>query len=158
GPRLSSEPVRVQGTVTYFDPSRRCLCLQDGAEGIFVHIPLDTRPLRPGHRVEVRGRALAHNYFDGTEVRPVGEDALPKPIPITGEEFAAGSAINCRVALTGVVHAAGVEADRTVAYLMAGQTPIRVFVRDAGVGTLGLDGLVDAEVRVIGVCGPAPVE
>src|SRR6476469_9096079 len=64
---------RVHGTVTYFDPSRRCLCLQDGEVGLFVHVPLDTRPLRPGQRVEVRGRVLGRNSLDGTEARVVGD-------------------------------------------------------------------------------------
>ena len=81
GPAPAADPVRVQGTVTYFDPTRRCLCLQDGGVGLFVHIPLDTRPLRPGQRVEVRGRVLAHHYVDATEARasrrwrPTGPDS-----------------------------------------------------------------------------------
>ena len=42
--------------------------------------------------------------------------------------------LNRRVALTGVVRAAGPEADRAVICLMAGRTPVRVFVRDPGPG------------------------
>src|SRR5689334_4636553 len=87
---LPAGPVRVQGTVTYVDPTRRCLCLQDGAAGLFAHIPLDTRPLRPGQRAEVRGRVLAHNYLEATEARAVADGALPDPVPVTGEQFAAG--------------------------------------------------------------------
>ena len=155
GPGPSADPVRVQGTVTYFDPTRRCLCLQDGGVGLFVHIPLDTRPLRPGQRAEVRGRVLAHNYLDATEARPVGDDALPDPIVVTGEQFVTRSSLNRRVALTGVVRAAGLEADRAIIHLMAGRTPVRVFVRDPGPGVPALDRLVDAEVRAVGVCGAA---
>jgi PAS domain S-box-containing protein len=155
GPAASVDPVRVQGTVTYFDPTRRCLCLQDRGAGLFVHIPLDARPLHPGQRAEVRGRVLAHNYLDATEARPVGEDALPDPITVTGEQFVTRSPLNRRVALAGVVRATGLEADRAIIYLMAGRTPVRVFVRDPGPGARALDRLVDAEVRAVGVCGAA---
>jgi two-component system, cell cycle sensor histidine kinase and response regulator CckA len=158
GPSQSPEPIRVQGTVTYFDPARRCLCLQDDTAGLFVHIPLDTRPLRPGQRAEARGRVLAHNYLDAAEVRAVGDDALPEPVRVTAEEFVAGTAQNRRVALAGVVRAAGIEADRGIIYLMAGRTAVRVFVRDVTTSTTALGRLVDAGVRVVGVCGPALAE
>jgi signal transduction histidine kinase/CheY-like chemotaxis protein len=151
----ASGPVRVQGTVTYFDPTRRCLCLQDGDEGLFVHIPLDTRPLSLGQRAEVGGRVLAHHYLDATEARVAGDGSLPDAVVATGEEFAAGSVMNRRVSLAGVVRAAGLDGDRAVLFLMAGLTPVRVFVRDPGDRAGELDRLVDAEARVVGVCGPA---
>jgi len=154
----AADPVRVQGTVTYFDPTRRCLCLQEGDNGLVVRIPLDTRPLHPGQRAEVRGRALAPNYLDATEARGVGEDVLPDPPAVTGEQFAAGAAAGRRVALTGVVRAAGLESDRAILYLMAGRTPVRVFVRDAADRTVALERLVDAEVRATGVCGAVVAE
>ena len=158
GPGLSADPVRVQGTVTFCDPTRRCLCIQDGDVGLFVHIPLDTRPLRPGQRAEVRGRVVAHNYMDATEAWPVGDDSLPEPVAVTGEQFVSGSVMNRRVLLTGVVRATGPDADRAVLVLMVGRTPVRVYVRDAGSTDAALNHLVDADIHVVGVCGPAMSE
>jgi len=50
----SSVPVHVRGTVTYFDPDRRVLFVQDETAGVFrVFAPgraLEDRPARPGGR------------------------------------------------------------------------------------------------------------
>src|SRR4051812_46377611 len=158
GTRPAAEPVRVQGTVTYFDPIRCGLCLQDGAAGLFVHIPPDTRSLRPGQRAEVRGRALAANCLEATEARAVGDDRLPDPVAVGGAEFVAGSVVNRRVALAGVVRAVGLDGERAVLHLAAGPTPVRVLIRDLGPGDPALDRFVDAGVRAVGVGGPARVE
>jgi PAS domain S-box-containing protein len=155
GPDISTGPVRVRGTVTYFDSTRRCLCLQDGETGLFVRIPLATRTLRPGDRAEVFGKVLANNYLDATEARPIGTGPLPEAVTVSGEEFAVGKRVNRRVTLAGVVRADDVESDRAVLYLMAGRTPVRVFVRDLPADAAALDRLEDAEVRVTGVCGSA---
>jgi PAS domain S-box-containing protein len=158
GPGLSTGAVRVRGTVTYFDPTRRCLSVQDEDAGLFVRIPLHTRALRPGDQVEVVGRVLAHDYVDATEARAVGTAPVPDAVPVSGEEFAAGKRVNRRVVLPGVVRAADVESDRAILYLTAGRTPVRVFVRDLPPDPAAGDRLVDAEVRVIGVCGSAVSE
>src|SRR5262249_15411543 len=128
GSGVAAGPVRVQGVITYFDPTRRCLCLPDGDAGVVVQLPLVPPPLRLGQRVEVGGRVLATNYLDATDARVVGEDTLPEPVAVTGEQFAAGAATTRRVTVTGVVRAAGLDADRAVLFLMAGRTSIRVFI------------------------------
>src|SRR5262249_22758668 len=155
GPSISTDPVRVKGTVTYFDATRRCLCIQDGEAGLFVHIPLDTRVLRPGDQATVVGRVLANNYLDATEARAVGTGPVPEAISALGWEFVAGKPVNRRVPLAGVVRAADVTSDRAILYLMAGRTPVRVFVRDLPADPAADDRLVDADVRITGVCGSA---
>jgi PAS domain S-box-containing protein len=154
GPGAFPQPVRSQGTVTYFDPTRRCLALQDGEVGMIVKTPLDNRPLKIGQRAEVRGKVLATGYLDASDARPVGDDRIPAPLYLSGAEFAGGKAMNRRVRVSGVIRSGVVEGDHAVVRLIAGRQPIRVFIKDLPAGPISWARYVDAEVDVVGVCGP----
>src|SRR5215510_3827938 len=106
--------VTFTAIVTYCDPGRRSLVLQDGDRGLFVRIPVDNRLLRPGDRAEVRGRFRSPDFFTAVEARTIGDGLLPDPLSIQGEEFTAAKAANRRVCLTAVVRNGQVEGDYVV--------------------------------------------
>ena len=147
--------VRVQGTVSYCDSNRRLVCIQDGAFGLSTRIPADCRPLRPGQRVELAGRIVSRYFLDATELRALGEDSLPAATIINANDFTGGRAVNVRVALSGVVRSVAIEDDRPSLQLLSGRTRIRVIVSEPIRYAAGCERLVDAEVRVAGICGPS---
>jgi len=147
--------ITLTAIVTYCDPVRRSLILQDGDRCLFARIPLESRQLRPGDRAEVRGRFRAPDFLDAVDARTLTEGQLPEACPITGEEFAAGKAANRRTRLTAVVRSGRVEGDYAVLHLMAGRQPVRAVVRDLPPGLVNLARFEDAQVRVTGVCGRA---
>jgi len=147
--------VTLTAIVTYCDPARRALVLQDGDQCLFVRIPVENRLLRPGDRAEVRGRFCSPTFLDAVDARTLNASQLPEALAITGEEFATGKAANRRVRLTAVVRSGRVEGDSAILHLMAGRQSVRALVRDLPPGLLGLTRFEDARVRVTGVCGPA---
>ena len=58
GPGENTDDLSLVATVTYCDPIRRCLIVQDGEYGLLVRIPLETRRLKPGDRAEVHASGV----------------------------------------------------------------------------------------------------
>src|SRR5262245_47506862 len=134
GPDAQAADLCVTGTVTYCDPGRRCLVIQDGDHGLFARIPLETQLMKPGDRVQLRGKVRAPQFIDANESRLVDTDALPEALPITGEQFISGKAMNRRVCLTGVIRGGEGDDDYVIFQFVAGRQAIRTCVRDLPAG------------------------
>jgi PAS domain S-box-containing protein len=154
GPDAQFADFCVTGTVIYCDPGRRCLVLQDGDHGLLARIPLESQPLKPGDRAQLRGKLQSRHFIDATETRLVDTDPLPEALPINGQQFLSGKALNRRVCLTGVIRGGEGDDDYLVFQLFAGRQSIRTCVRDLPAGPLRWGRYVDAEVCVTGVCAP----
>ncbi|MBI2925713.1 MAG: hypothetical protein HYY24_08420 [Verrucomicrobia bacterium] len=148
-------PVRVRAVVTYFDSFWQMLFAQDGTAGIFVEIA-DTEPdLKQSQWVELEGLS-APGLFAPVIARPafqiLGEAPEPKPPLYSLPELLTGQHDSEWVEVEGIVHAVKnveghVQLDIAVgAGSLTGHLPGRS-------DSPGPTDLVDAKVRVRGVCG-----
>lgn len=159
--------VRVRGVVTLLPPlaqlRNRVTFVVDDGEGIWVSPPqrADLKEawpqLRVGDEVEVVGHTLDGRFSPtilGEQVRRLGRAALPAPREVTLLGLNSGQYDCQRITLGGVVQAAELRQ-------AGGYQELRLKVQSAlGVFSYSLltiepqpvDGLVDAEVTVTGVC------
>jgi signal transduction histidine kinase len=154
-------PVCIQGVVLHYDAgTSHDLVVQDATGGIYV---MGTEQkhfqLHPGHFVELRGVSSAGEYAPivvDPSVTVLGEAAIPPARPVSFEQLASGSEDGQWVEIQGVVRSAVVAnpqySDRLMVKLATtgGQFTARVLDFDAS----ATNWLVDAEVRVRGICIP----
>ena len=152
-------PVRLRATVTYFDPAQNAMFLQDATAGIWAIWSLPTLKLAAGDLVEVRAKTTFTDFapdLGDLQLNRVGRVPLPIARRVTFEQMASTLEDSRRVEIEGSV--------RLAEYLH--RTPgERVLWMDVAVPgghvevSLPWDGspvpphLVDAQVRVRGVCG-----
>jgi diguanylate cyclase (GGDEF)-like protein len=89
--REFTQRVRVQGTITYYQPASMAI-LQDGSRSIRV-LTSAINPLRVGDRAEAIGIPVIDDGFLTLklgQVRSMGAAALVIPVPVTWEELASG--------------------------------------------------------------------
>lgn len=97
-----SHRVRVQGVLTYFQPSGMAV-LQDGDRSIRV-LTSQTDPLKVGDYAEATGIPTVDNDFLALtlgDVRNTGEAPLIHPMPTTWDELASGHAAYNLVSIEG---------------------------------------------------------
>jgi two-component system, cell cycle sensor histidine kinase and response regulator CckA len=147
-------PVRLRGVITYYEPRRSAVFVQDETGGIFVSMASAQLTLRQGQLVEVEGvstRGGKNPCVVQATLTAVGQGTLPEPLTPSLPQLATG-AEDCQwVAAAGIVRAAVRENDRAVLSLFAERQELRVVVRppppDGGAS------LVGARVKARGVCG-----
>ena len=144
-------PVRMRAVVTYFDPVNHLLFVQDSTDGIFVETP-ESPPLRPGDLVEITGVTTADFAPDVAKahVAVVGRAHLPAPSTNSFQSAIRGRE-DCRwIDLGGIVQQVVAGQGDALLTLEWGRERYKAHVL-APVESLA--SLVDAEVRVRGVCG-----
>ena len=161
--RLSPEraaarvPVRVRGVVTLADPPPRfgAFYFQDSTAGIYVEAGKPPTAVKAGQLVEVEGWStmggFAPNIAPAT-IRVVGMGAFPEPQVEPYDRMAMGREAAQWVEVGGVVLAArAIPGDRTELTISHEGRHFRARFENSE----GFDAgkLVDAEVRVQGVCG-----
>ncbi|MBI4659888.1 MAG: PAS domain S-box protein [Verrucomicrobia bacterium] len=146
-------PVRLRGVVTYVDPIRSALFVQDAAGGVSVELNEKISGLAAGKLVEIDG----FSRFDRiattvvkSRVRTVGDAPLPVPVSAASETLASGR-----------LHGQWVEARGVVRSVAESGGQIQLALAEAGlVTTVWVSGieparslarLIDATVRVQGV-------
>ncbi len=169
-------PVRLRGTVTYYDFGSQSLYLQDSSGAIAIRSFGHDWGLHPGERIELSGEATANfNVNPGPmgvalshmQVKILGQSALPAPIQVPAESFWLPGLGAQRIELPGVVRAASKENGHLVldfgplenGHIALGRVnqSLSIPVPILNGGTLDPSALVDAEVVIQGVGGPAPV-
>jgi len=98
-------PVRIEGTVTFYDPGIG-LFVQDETAGIFVYTAAAAVPVEPGHRVVVSGFTNRGRYspiIDLPQVSLLGPGSQPVPRTVSLAEIYVGGLDAQWVSLTGVV-------------------------------------------------------
>ncbi|HEY7209117.1 MAG TPA: response regulator [Bryobacteraceae bacterium] len=147
-------PVSIRGVITCFDPAQYILFVQDKTGGIYVYgKDLWTRSLRPGQWVSIIGTTDPGEFAPtvGNAQVQVEHDAPLPPLPdLSSAEIFSGNQDSNWLAVEGIVQSAGNHQDGNVLVLQSGGERFEAFVY----GKLPLPAaLIDAKVRITGVCG-----
>ncbi len=149
-------PVRVTGIATYVDPAWSMLFLQDGATGIFVALQGAQGTVHAGDRLEVTGRTSPGNFAPEIlrpTFRVLGRSALPSARPASYERLMTGAEDSQWVSIRGVVRAmTRTPEHQLLLELVANGARLSVMVPQYLDDHLPTH-LIDAAVRVDGVCG-----
>ncbi|HEX7071845.1 MAG TPA: response regulator, partial [Rhodothermales bacterium] len=149
-------PVRMQGVVTYYSPDRFLLFVQDETGGIYVS-PHGVDPLliKTGQLIEVEGISGPGDFapiVGMPRVRVLGEAPMPTPAPLSLEELFTGRGDSQWAEAEGVVQSiAQGDYGNTFVNVVNGVRRFRVQL-PAEQASLP-ENLVDAWIRVRGVCG-----
>jgi signal transduction histidine kinase len=155
-------PVIIQGVVTLCQP----LVIQNGNDAIYLdHTTLRLRPgqrwqdivqslpVELGTEVEVTGVVDPGGYAPWVamhEIRRLGKQSLPAPVPLDVAQLFAGEAVGRRVRVTGVVQGVLEHQKR---WLLAFESASRRFSVSIAKSLMPKcpDDLIDSEVEVVGV-------
>ncbi len=149
-------PILVRAVVTYFNPAENDLFIQDSTAGIWVNIGTAKPPLQPGQLVEIEGISGTPDFapqIDQPKIRILGQGGLPEARPVTYGRMASSQEDSQWVEIEGIVRTvtkgdAGLTLD-----LAAEGGRLSVVIPDFHSAVPGF--LVDAKVRIQGVCGAA---
>jgi signal transduction histidine kinase/ActR/RegA family two-component response regulator len=149
----SGFPVRLRGTVTFYDPGWGNLFVQDRTTGIYIDLRGKPAPqVRAGQEVEVDGVSGAGDFapvVSATRIGVLGPGTMPAPDTPGIDALLHGHYDSRWVEVSGVVQAVSEEASHRILEMAEGTHRFRVRV----LAPLSeLRGLVDARVRVRGVC------
>jgi signal transduction histidine kinase/CheY-like chemotaxis protein len=146
-------PVRLRGTVTYFDPWMDLFFVQDATGGIAVDTLADRRLWVPGQVVEISGIAGAGGAAPlviEPRTRVIGNAALPAAVPIP----AAGADLSRfeyrRASVSGMVHSAFIEPKGQLSLTMD-SSGRKVVARVLAYPTGDFFSLVGAQLTVRGI-------
>jgi len=146
-------PVRLRGTVTYYDPTWRTLFVQDRTTGIYIDLRGRPAPnIKSGQEVEVVGATSAGDFAPVVRVARItvlGPGTMPVPDTPGIDGLLQGRYDSRWVEATGVVQAVSREALHGVLEMVEGTHRFRVHILGP---PSALADLVDARVRVRGVC------
>ncbi|MEW6306401.1 MAG: GAF domain-containing protein, partial [Verrucomicrobiota bacterium] len=149
-------PVRLRGQVTYAEPETRALFVEDSTAGIQIKLAEDEAwSAKAGQLVEVEGATAMGHYAPivaWARVKITGEAPLPRTETTTTlSTLTSGRHDSQWTEIRGTVRS--VTKSDGVAFLMVSTTGVRVETRLLlGPGEPAPEHLVDAEVRVRGVC------
>jgi len=93
-PATLGRPVRVEGVVTYVDPTWSLLFVQDAEEGIFVQMRGLPIEVRAGDQVAVEGRSAPGDFapiIDAPRVTRLGRGRVPEPARPSFQELLTGN-------------------------------------------------------------------
>jgi diguanylate cyclase (GGDEF)-like protein len=146
-------PVHLRAVVTYFDPVGHLLFVQDASDGIFVELSeKEKAPMRAGDEVDVVGVTTADfaPNVAQSRIRVLGHPGLPAPK--TGRfGIASWGREDCHfIELEGVVQRVARGKGDALLTLAWGSSTYKAHVLAS---PASLAHLVDAEVKLRGVCG-----
>jgi len=149
-----SRPVRLRGTVTFYDTNTDALFVQDSTAGIYAS-PLEDFAVRPGDNVELTGVSGPGDFAPvvlDARVRVSGRGNLPDPIRTSVDHLRTGREDSQWVELEAFVRSSRVEEGQLILKLAAGGEQFDAMIPYLTNAAAG-ERLVDARVRVTGVCG-----
>jgi PAS domain S-box-containing protein len=150
-------PVRLRAVVTYIDPAEGDFFVQDATAGIFLNdlqMPQSPPQVRVGDLVEVSGATEDLDFapqIGKPEVRVLGRALLPKPREVGFDALVSTREDSQWVQFDGVVQAAVREGNSVTLELSGDGGHLQAHILDAR--SLDPDRLIDARVRIEGVCG-----
>ncbi len=148
-------PVRLQGVITYYDPRWNMLFFQEATSGIYVDCWGVTLDLHSGDRAVLRGYSAPGRYAPSVS-QPQFELEGTAPLPVaperSREEMLSGSFDSQWLATRGVVCALTNVDDHLYVTLDTGKGRFNAVLPNFEDQALPTH-LLDAEVRVTGVCG-----
>ncbi len=147
-------PVRLRGVVTYFDPNSESMFIQDATGGIWARHPRGIAKLAAGQWIELEGITLPGfaPSIDRPRWKILRSAPLPAPRKVSFEQLASTAEDGRWQQVEGVVRSARIDAARRLLRLSTAITGGRITVVIPGLDAAPA-GLVDAKIRVRGVCG-----
>src|SRR5277367_1182321 len=149
-------PVDVRGTVTYIDPASSLLFLQDATAGAYVDIHNGSPELEEGDVVHIRGFSGPGDYapiIRRPNIERVGHGAMPKAQALSLQTLGSGNNGAGWVETIGIVHSvAQMGSQHFFKFVVAGNS-YAVQLPHAMNNVVPPEGLLDAQVRIHGVCG-----
>jgi len=152
-------PVHMQGVVTYYDaettnPPSAAVFVQDDTGGIALNAPVLEPKLKAGQIIDLEGVAEAPDFapqIGNPRWRVIGEAPLPKPRRVALEDMLSTAEDSRWVEIEGIVRQAGVGGGFiTLDVAVLGG---RLKAQIPGFRGPVPERLLDAEVRIRGVCG-----
>jgi signal transduction histidine kinase len=146
--------VEIEATVTLRDESFGLLFVQDATAGVFVNGLEPPLEVKPGDQLAIRGvtaAGLLSPVIARATARLAGRTVRPPPRPLRIGGVISGSADGQWVEVEGIVHGAESFGDHLRLELVSGLNRCAVWIKDSG--TSRKPSLIDARVRVRGVCG-----
>ncbi len=147
-------PVKLHGVVTFYDDGLFSRFVQDDTAGIYLQVT-NSNPLVPGQIIDVDGVTGSGEFAPVVLVASIqvtGQGPLPEARPVSAEELLSGSQDSQFVEISGMVRSVNYEKPTGDYYLEIVADGERFTVVTREVPTNQLNDLLDAKVRVRGVC------
>jgi len=149
-------PVDVRGTVTYVDAASSLLFVQDETAGAYVDVHRGTPEVTVGDVVHVEGFSGPGDYapvITNPTVARVDHGALPKPLTLSLQTLASRNNDAGWVEIVGIVHSVSqLRSQHLFKLVVAGNSYAVQLPHAEDTGELQ-DRLLDAQVKIGGVCG-----
>lgn len=150
-------PVDVTGTVTFFDPAWSLLFVQDSSGGVYVDIHNTGSPeIEVGDAVRVRGFSGPGDYAPiitrPTVVR-LSHTSMPKPMSLSWQTLVSGQDDAGWIEVVGVVHSVSQLRSQHLLKLVVAGNSYTVQLSHLERSDAYPESLLDAQVRIRGVCG-----
>jgi PAS domain S-box-containing protein len=149
-------PILVRAVVTYFNPAENDLFIEDSTAGIWVNIGSAKPAVQPGQLVEVEGVSGTPDFapqIDKPKIRVLGQGSLPAARPVTYGRMASSQEDSQWVEIEGIVRTVTEGNEALMLDLAAEGGRLTVEFPDFHGAVPSF--LVDAKVRIQGVCGAA---
>ncbi len=152
-------PIHLHALVTYLDESNFYRFVQDATAGIYFNLApglsLSNLGVRPGMWVVMDGTTSPGEYAPvvlASRIAVIGPGPWPVPRSVTFQEIASGSEDSQFVSVQGIVRSAGWDSahGEFILHLATGGGRLTVILNQPS--GLNPSSLVDATVRVSGVC------
>ena len=147
-------PLRITGVVTYVQPDAG-FYLQDASGGIYV-VGKWQGVVSFGQRVRVEGKTVSGSYasdLQAERVRPLGPGKLPPPVRYDPDDFVNGRRAGLWGEFAGTVEEVVPRSNGDPVELLLNDHGHRYRARVQGLSVADARRLVDAELRLRGVCG-----
>ena len=149
-------PVKLRGTVTFFDEALFSRFIQDDTAGIYLlELTNDMPVVASGQIVEVEGVTGPGEFapvVQPTSIKVVGEGRLPAPRVATLDELVSGQNDSQFVEFTGLVRSVRFEKDTEYHLLDFAKGGERFSLYTKQISAAQAQNLVEATVTVRGVC------
>lgn len=148
--------VELTGVITFSDPNRQLLCLQDATGGLFVFPQTRGWDYRVGQEMKVTGEVAPGEHLPCVSqavLQPLGLAALPVPRAVTADHLATDVEDANWVEVHGVVRTVSLRNGRLSLEIVTAGRRLQALFAEPPSARQALTGLVDAEVRLQGVCG-----
>ncbi len=145
-------PVHLKAVVTFNDPRRERLYIQDHTGGTFIRCAKRCTGLEPGRRVTVDGFSEAGHFgpvVTETGLEIGGRGPLPMPQTASCELLSTGRMASQWVEVRGIVRSAAIEDGDGAIEIMLADGRLKAFVLGAPLARL--EAMVGATVRMRGV-------
>ena len=149
-------PVHLRAVVTYFDADGQDLFVQDSTAGVWVDVRKIHASLRAGQLLDLRGTASAEGFapFVGDpQWRVIGEAPMPRASHVSYAEMATSQDDSLWVEVEGIVRSSRHDSVPNTWVMDVATMGGRLEAHLPGPAGPPPSSLVDAKVRLRGVCG-----